>query len=83
MYKLHDITGDDIIGWGLIQIEINVRSVYTNAYRIVRKAYNSKKEMDLLITSDDEKQVMILSSIPKLGLLIVGKGGCTWVKETI
>lgn len=82
--KLYDITNNDIIGYGkIIRIESTIKDMYYNAYRMVRKAYNRKKELDLLIVSSNSKSVMILSSIPNIGLMMTTNAKTTWAKENI
>ena len=76
--RLYDITNNDIIGGKLIRIESNVRSMYVNAYRIVRKAYNRNREMDLAINGGVSA---VLSSVPNVGVVVWVHGKATWVKE--
>ena len=78
--KLYDITNNDIIGGKLIRIESNVRNMYVNAYRFVRKAYNRDRAMDLAINGGVS---VVLSSIPGVGVVVWANGKATWVKEVI
>lgn len=75
--SLYDITNNDIIGGKLIRIESNVRSMYVNAYRIVRKAYNRNREMDLAINGGLS---VVLSSVPNIGIVVWSNGKAVWVK---
>ena len=76
--RLYDITNNDIIGGKLIRIESNARSMYVNAYRIVRKAYNRNRAMDLAING---VLSVVLSSVPDVGIVVWAHGKAVWVKE--
>lgn len=78
MYMLYDITNNDIIGGKLIQFENNVRSIYVNAYHIVRKSYNRNRAMDLVINGGVS---VVLSSVPNVGIVVFVHGKAVWVKE--
>ena len=76
--KLYDITNNDIIGGKLISIESNAISMYVNAYRIARKAYNRNRAMDLVINGGVS---VVLSSVPNVGIVVWAHGKAVWVKE--
>lgn len=83
MYKLHDITSNEI-GFGKIMCSKNtIKEMYQYAYSLARIRYNRKKELDLLISSDSGKSIMTISSISNLGLVMIGRKHSTWVKEVI
>ena len=82
--RLHDITSNNAIGFGaIICVKPTVKNMYYYAYRVARKAYKRNKEVNLLISSYGGKLIMTISSIPELGLLIIGNRHSTWVKEEI
>lgn len=80
MYKLYDITNNDIIGGKLIRIDRAARGMYIEAYRIARKAYSHNREMDLAINGGVS---VVLSSVPNVGVVVWENGNATWVKEVI
>lgn len=82
--KLYDITSvDNMVGIGTPKrIERNVKDMYYNAYRIVRKVYNRNKTLMLLVVGDDTFSFTI-SSFATFGILLCINGNSLWVKEVI
>lgn len=76
--KLYDITNNDIIGGRLIRVESDAKNAYINAYRIVRKAYNRNRELDLVISGAVS---VVLSSIPNVGIVVWSHARVLWVRE--
>ena len=80
---LYDITGSDVIGLGSPKrIERSLRSAYYNAYRMVRKAYNRNKMLQLLIVGENDFS-MTISSYSTFGVLICISDKTLWAKEVI
>ena len=81
--ELYDVTNsDDYIGPGApMKVSRIYRFVYNFSYRMVRDAYKRNEEMDLLIVKQDNT-VTMLSSIPDMGILLLGSAGnSVWIKE--
>ena len=82
--KLYDITTvNDMVGLGTPKrIERSVKDMYYNAYRMVRKAYNRDKMLQLLVVGENGFS-MTISSYFTFGILICISDKTLWVKEVI
>lgn len=81
--ELYDVTdNDNYIGIGApMKVSRRYGVVYNFAYRLVMDAYKRNEEMDLLIAKQDNT-IILLSSIPDMGILMLGgDDNSVWLKE--
>lgn len=81
--KLYDITDvSEVIGFGAPKrIERNVKDMYYKTYRMIRKAYNRNKALDLLVIGEDGFAFAISSVIGRCGILIgTDAGNTAWIR---
>lgn len=82
--KLYDITNyNEMAELGSPKrIERNVKDMYYKTYRMIRKAYNRNKSLDLLVIGEDGFAFAISSVIGRCGILMVRDSGTTlWMRE--
>lgn len=75
--KLYDITNvNEMAGLGAPKrIERNVKDMYYKTYRMIRKAYNRNKSLDLLVIGEDGFAFAISSTTSSRGILMVTDAG--------
>lgn len=81
--KLYDITNYNEMGelGAPKRIERNVKDMYYNAYRMIRKSYNRNKSLSLLVIGQDGFAFAISSSISSGGILMGTDAGTTlWMR---
>lgn len=80
-YRLYNTTNvDDMFKLGSpIRYESNAKDMYYETYRLIRKAYHTGKELELLICSDSS--FSCLFNATTFGILLTRYGKAIWMKE--